>query len=693
MAKFNLKEHIAKNKATFFGSLTEGQFSWMTQDTGQQIGSQDENTIPVYMFDNKGKYWFEREYEGYGVFGGKDYYELLDQMNGGSGDRSKGIDLAFDKSKEGETLFPALVVGPSNFNYKTHDFTQEAKHDPNQSWYDASYEEEDEDEDYGGFGDMDKEEDYDYSDEEELDEGFQGQFYAPEYLEQKYGKEMASKITAEIDEMDANSYDRFTEFTSAEEVEDYISDIKDMMDLNEGEAAYEYEKGKSAGEAIEKKKMKVSELKAKIKEMVIAEIDIDVDNETSEYDFLKEIEEMLNEDEGLTPLQDYVYQYEIEISGEDRAQEFLDDIKQLNTPQDVYDYYAYGRGWKGSDLNNIFRQVKRKFASSNTADGLTPLQKQAYSYAKERFGFEDAKNSLDQIKTLTTREEFSDWVQKKIEAEKSLSEAEDEEVDAEVTDAEAAADAGAEEEVDTTVDVTTSEVDPNVKSVQDALTQAQAAAQQLGDKKLMDQIGNTITFFTRAHVVEKPKGAVAENINEMAGKTLEITKPEDLKKVEGSQIFKYDVFDREESEKYKVYILADDKSQAEKIAKEKFPKQFPPYTLDTGYPQKSNAADNLWIGKEKNSFWYGVEKTGTTTENMKEGYFGANNEVEELIDTLGYETMDEFFSDNPGVITAILDWAAGVPEFRKKMIANGLLEAKKENMNESMFPMLKKILK
>ena len=55
---------------------------------------------------------------------------------------------------------------------------------------------------------------------------------------------------------------------------------------------------------------------------------------------------------------------------------------------------------------------------------------------------------------------------------------------------------------------TTTEVDPNVKAVQDALTQAQAAAQKLGDPKLTDQIGNTITFFTRAHVVEK--GAVAE---------------------------------------------------------------------------------------------------------------------------------------------------------------------------------------
>jgi hypothetical protein len=450
MTKFNLKEHIAKNKATFFGSLTEGQFSWMTQDTDQQIGSEDENTIPVYMFDNTGKYWFEPSYEGYGVFGGMDYYKLLDQMNGGTGDRDRGIDLAFDPTLEGKLLFPALVTSPSNFNYKTHDFTKEAESDPNQSWYaEPEYDEEDE------FGSDNDDEDYGYNDdEEELDEGFQGQFYAPEYLEQKYGKEMASKIEAEIEDMDSNSWDRFTGMESAKEVDEYIADIVDM--LNEGEAAYEYEKGKKAGEKIEKTKMKISELKAKIKEMIVAETNT---KKVEEVDFLKEIEEMLDEDEGLTPLQDYVYQYEIEISGEDRAQEFLDDIKRLNTPQDVYDYYAYERDWSGSmddDLNNIFRQVKRKFKNVNEAE-------------------EDT------------------------------------------TDAEAAADAGAEEittDTEITTDVTTDEVDPNVKSVQDALTQAQAAAQQLGDKKLMDQIGNTITFFTRAHVVEKPKGAVAENLNE-----------------------------------------------------------------------------------------------------------------------------------------------------------------------------------
>ena len=173
MAKFNLKEHIAKNKATFFGSLTEGQFSWMTQDTGQQIGSQEGNTIPVYMFDDKGKYWFEPSYDGYGVFGGMDYYELLDQMNGGRGDRSEGIRKAFDPTAEGKLLFPALVVSPNNFNYKTHDFTKEAETDPDQSWLPYEEDNKDDYDDYGmggGFGDMDKPEDYD--DEDDMMEGY-----------------------------------------------------------------------------------------------------------------------------------------------------------------------------------------------------------------------------------------------------------------------------------------------------------------------------------------------------------------------------------------------------------------------------------------------------------------------------------------------------------------------------------------
>ena len=135
--------------------LNEGQFSWMTYDTDQQIGSERENTIDVWMYDDKGNSWYEDKYAGYGEFGDMDYYELLARMNGYSEEdledkavlkamkygkemRDIGISLAFKKLKTRDkgkkVLFPALVAN-GKYNWKRHDFTQEAESDPNQSWY------------------------------------------------------------------------------------------------------------------------------------------------------------------------------------------------------------------------------------------------------------------------------------------------------------------------------------------------------------------------------------------------------------------------------------------------------------------------------------------------------------------------------------------------------------------------------
>ena len=140
--------------------LNEGQFSWITYDTDVQIGSERENTIDVYMYDNEGNQWYEKKYEGYGEFGGMDYYELLAKMNGyteedlkkGQEMRGIGIDLAFKKLKTKDkgrkVLFPALVENPK-FNWKRHDFTEEAESDPNQSWYqEPEYDDYDDDDDY-----------------------------------------------------------------------------------------------------------------------------------------------------------------------------------------------------------------------------------------------------------------------------------------------------------------------------------------------------------------------------------------------------------------------------------------------------------------------------------------------------------------------------------------------------------------
>ena len=74
-----------------------GLFSWITQDTGESIANtySSRRTFPVTMTDDKGRCWQEKNYDGYGVFGGKDFYELLDEMNGGSGCRDAGIELSF----------------------------------------------------------------------------------------------------------------------------------------------------------------------------------------------------------------------------------------------------------------------------------------------------------------------------------------------------------------------------------------------------------------------------------------------------------------------------------------------------------------------------------------------------------------------------------------------------------------------
>ena len=150
--------------------VNEGQFSWMTHDSDAQIGSEMVNRVHVYMFDNEGNKWEEKRYEGYGEFGGKDYYDLVATMNGYTPEdlkdkallkklrivgkpemRQIGIALAFDengvKPRNGKkVLFPALVTDP-RYNWKRHDFEKEAETDPNQSWA----VEDDYDDDYGYY--------------------------------------------------------------------------------------------------------------------------------------------------------------------------------------------------------------------------------------------------------------------------------------------------------------------------------------------------------------------------------------------------------------------------------------------------------------------------------------------------------------------------------------------------------------
>ena len=300
MTKFNLREAIAKNKATFFSSLNEN-----ISDTAEKFAkhmSKKENrkfTVTPGSVDEKS---FDLDIDGLEYEGGS---YLID-------DKGDIINVSMGNK----------VYGNINQLEEEDSMKNEGK----KSWY-----MEPEEEDYNG-------EDYgDYNDDENMGDG--------------YIDDTDSEYDTGVDES-KKSYYRNAEADDAEHIKALEKDMKDDK--------------KSS-------KMKKSELKAKIKEMVLAEMNLDIQDTTSEYDFLAE----KKEDE--------------------------EDVEVEDTEVDI--------------------------------DGM-----------------------------------------------------EDIDVD------------------------TTGEVDPDVKAVQDLLTQAQAAAQALGDEKLTDQIGNTITFFTRTHVVDK--GAVAEELNE-----------------------------------------------------------------------------------------------------------------------------------------------------------------------------------
>jgi hypothetical protein len=93
----------------FSGEVKMGFFSWKTSDTGKSIPNvySGGETFTVVMLDNTGRRWIESAYEGYGDFGGMDYYALVDTMNGGDGDRDRGIKLAFGDKP---VLLPKLVT-------------------------------------------------------------------------------------------------------------------------------------------------------------------------------------------------------------------------------------------------------------------------------------------------------------------------------------------------------------------------------------------------------------------------------------------------------------------------------------------------------------------------------------------------------------------------------------------------------
>ena len=521
MTKFNLKKAILENKATFFSSLTEGQFSWITQDTNQQIGSENENTLPfVYMFDNKGNKFLEKNYEGYGVFGNKDYYELLDQMNGGTGDRSRGINLAFDKEPDysGEVLHPALVVNP-NFNWKSHDFTEKPEDDPNQSWY-----QEEEEDDYN-LEDDDEDDDDEYLQEASADSTPYGNYInkarAKSHLTKKdgdvYGIDESGKGHKITDAADLDKYTKFT--IKSKELNEGKMYYHVLEDMGYGEIGHEgvYDTEEEAQDRANNLSrtfpdssfyVEASTSEEEPYNVTSSDYDpnLDIDEGKKEIPIDEELFGFPNVDKNFPTLKTkYIAKKFAEYMSNKEGQSFTVTLNSPDGPSfdldldgEKYDGGSYLIA-KNGDIINVALRERPIYGNISMLDETEkPKTKMKKSELKEKIK-EMVLSEMEKDVNITdeTPENEEDFL---AEVDRILAEA-DEEVA--VDDAEVAV--GDEENID--VD-TTVKVDPNVKAVQDSLTQAQAAAQKLGDPKLTDQIGNTITFFTRTHVVDK--GAVAE---------------------------------------------------------------------------------------------------------------------------------------------------------------------------------------
>ncbi len=104
------------------------------------------------------------------------------------------------------------------------------------------------------------------------------------------------------------------------------------------------------------------------------------------------------------------------------------------------------------------------------------------------------------VSILREAEEVEDEENVDVEKETDVDVEDTEEVDVDVDKEVDIDDESAESEIE--VDSELAGEDADTAAVLGLLTKAQEEAESLGDEKLMDQIGNTITYYTRAHVVK-----------------------------------------------------------------------------------------------------------------------------------------------------------------------------------------------
>ena len=142
--------------------------------------------------------------------------------------------------------------------------------------------------------------------------------------------------------------------------------------------------------------MKIKEFKSFIREEIITTLSEDVaykvkstsgetiqsfPNDTAAKEFDTKSTNVtvkkLEEDNDLTPLQQTVYEFESEVSP--NPDEFIKDIKKLNSVEAVYNYYAHTRGWlQDKDFKYLLKDLMMSL--SNNENDLNEMAQAKVSY-------------------------------------------------------------------------------------------------------------------------------------------------------------------------------------------------------------------------------------------------------------------------------------------------------------------------
>jgi len=85
----------------------------------------------------------------------------------------------------------------------------------------------------------------------------------------------------------------------------------------------------------------------------------------------------------------------------------------------------------------------------------------------------------------------------------------------------------------------------------------------------------------------------------------------------------------------------------------------------------------------KGKFEMSPEQTMETKKEVKEGYYGTTN-AEYYLQTIGYDSFEDFFNDNPAAEKVLIDWIESIPEFREKIDGEEMMEGKTKKDKEEL---------